>query len=120
MTPGPEKVHSSSDSVCREAPPVRTITHEKVDASHDLASLVEIFPVSTTWSTSILSNHNFTRTCDHILDEFSIDALHSLAVGHHVFILLSESPRIILDDEAEDWVHPAASFYNFSKFNPNA
>ena len=69
-----------------------------------------------------LSNHNFSSACDHILDGISIDTLQSLAVGHHVFISLLESPRIILDDddEAEDWVHSAVSFYKFNKFNPNA
>ena len=130
MTPGndaPEKVHSSSDSVSSdgEAPPALKITHEKVDTSRDLAALVEMFPQEPKHNLEYiydLSNHNFSSTCDHILDGISIDTLQSLAVGHHVFISLSESPRIILDgdDEAEDWVHSAVSFYKFSKFNPNA
>ena len=129
MTPGndaPEKVHSS-DSVSSdgEAPPALRITHEKVDTSRDLASLVEMFPEEPKHNLEYiydLSNHNFSSACDHILDGISIDTLQSLAVGHHVFISLSESPRIILDDddEAEDWVHSAVSFYKFNKFNPNA
>ena len=69
-----------------------------------------------------MSNHNFSSTCDHILNGLSLDTLQSLAVGHHVFVSLSDSPCIILDDddEPEDWVHSAVSFYKFSKFNPNA
>lgn len=116
---------STSNESQREGSPALIIIHEKRDMSQDVPKLVEMFPQMSLQQLAFvyeLSCKNFDRVCECLLEGPTLECLQSLAFRHDLFIPLSESPRIILDrdDEPEDWVHSAVSFYKSDKFNRNA
>ena len=120
-SPSPDDGPSTSS----EGSPALVIIHEKRDMSQDIPKLVEMFPTTSLQQLEFvyeLSCKNVDCACERLLEGPTLECLQSLAFKHDLFIPLSESPHIILDvdDEPEDWVHSAVSFYKSEKFNRNA
>ena len=94
------------------------------DPKRDLSRLLEMFPdfnLSQLDMLYHLSKCSFSKVVDSVLEGISIECLRSLAYST-IVVPLSESPRICLDvdDDEEDWVQAAISFYKDAKFDRQA